>query len=441
MEESTTLLTEVEEEAYAYFEEQLVKSGRYRVIRIDESEDKVVPPVSAPEAAAAFLPPPPFMPHSGPSPLVSAPKLSIRPTSGISSSQTFSVPPVAPQVSYPAPFYSLPTSTANVSLGPFYSTPMTHAPMGPRPTMQSYLSSKPFMADTNNGNVKVPKLSDFNGETKGDEFDIWAYEVNCLLRSNKYPDHIILEAIRRSLKGRAKSVLLHLGEKASVQDVMSEMEGLFGNVASAEKLKEKFYSATQEEGETVADFSLRLEHLLRHSSVGLEQGTRNEMLRGRLWSGLRNSLLKNVSRYKYETVTDFNQLRKELRKIELDLEKSVKENVKERKKESFTPVTEGVQKKTENVENVNANMTSVEHRLLKQMQDMTDQFKRMTSRMDAMEKELKESKKGSYYGNKKWDKGKGGGQNKKGSQKGDGSKSDNTGQETLNESRPPPKGQ
>ena len=43
------------------------------------------------------------------------------------------------------------------------------------------------------------------------------------------------------------------------------------------------------------------------------------MLRNRLWSGLRSPELRNVSRYKFETVADFNSLRKELRVIEQDL--------------------------------------------------------------------------------------------------------------------------
>jgi hypothetical protein len=43
------------------------------------------------------------------------------------------------------------------------------------------------------------------------------------------------------------------------------------------------------------------------------------MLRNRLWSGLRKDELRNVTRYKFESIFDFNVLRRELRQIEQDL--------------------------------------------------------------------------------------------------------------------------
>ena len=49
------------------------------------------------------------------------------------------------------------------------------------------------------------------------------------------------------------------------------------------------------------------------------ESSRHEMLCSKLWNGLRDPLLKNSSRYKYETETDFNKLRKEIRCIEQDL--------------------------------------------------------------------------------------------------------------------------
>ena len=77
--------------------------------------------------------------------------------------------------------------------------------------------------------------------------------------------------------------------------------------------------AHQQVNETVADYSLRLEQLLRHSSLHFDQETKDEMLRNRLWSGLTDKELKNAGRYKFETIRNFNLLRKELRKIELEL--------------------------------------------------------------------------------------------------------------------------
>lgn len=173
---------------------------------------------------------------------------------------------------------------------------------------------------------RIPQISQFSGENlKGDvEFEVWKYEVSCLLRDGIYSESAVLEAVRRSLKGKARTVLLHLGEWATMPEIMREMEGIYGIVSSSEELKEQFYSATQREGESVVDYSLRLEHLLCSYKMDLDRETRNDMLRTRLWSGLRDQELKNVSRFKYETERSYTQLRKVLRQIEQELHLSRK---------------------------------------------------------------------------------------------------------------------
>ena len=51
----------------------------------------------------------------------------------------------------------------------------------------------------------------------------------------------------------------------------------------------------------------------------ISSGVRNDMLRSKLWSGLRDANLRNASRFKYDAITDFETLRMELRTIELDM--------------------------------------------------------------------------------------------------------------------------
>ena len=43
------------------------------------------------------------------------------------------------------------------------------------------------------------------------------------------------------------------------------------------------------------------------------------MLRNKLWSGLRDERMRNATRYKYETVRDFDQLLAELRSVEQEM--------------------------------------------------------------------------------------------------------------------------
>ena len=65
------------------------------------------------------------------------------------------------------------------------------------------------------------------------------------------------------------------------------MQAIYGNAASSEKLKEQFYSASQNDGESVVDYSLRLERLLS-SHANISQEEKNEILCNKLWSGVVN---------------------------------------------------------------------------------------------------------------------------------------------------------
>ena len=44
------------------------------------------------------------------------------------------------------------------------------------------------------------------------------------------------------------------------------------------------------------------------------------MLRAKCWSGLRDPAFKNATRYKYDIIKNFDELRKEVRAVELELE-------------------------------------------------------------------------------------------------------------------------
>ena len=334
----------VNAEALAYFADQLKRSGKYAVSAIPKVE--VGPPKSAPPYTKTSTPYKPYIFRN---------KVPV---------QDEAVPPRPPPP--PRSFFleSLPQTSG---LGDTFTLGVP--------------------AGTSPGTSRIPKLPQFSGEAqKGDsDFDVWRYDLTCLIHSGVYQQHILLEAIRQSLKGRARSVLLHLGELASVSDIMSELEAIYGNVATPEKLKEQFYMAFQQDKETVADYSLRLEQLLRHSSLHFDQQTKDEMLRNRLWSGLRDKELKNAARYKFETVRSFNLLRTELRKIELEL--------------GLTPEKDDKRRgKSENRQEVTSNMTLVESKLLKQLETLTTQMKTMNSKMETMDKDIRDLKKGNSSG-------------------------------------------
>ena len=151
-------------------------------------------------------------------------------------------------------------------------------------------------------------------------FEVWKFELSCLIKEN-YPDSLILQSIRKNLRGKAREILLTLGETAKPSDTLNELKGIYGNVSTSEVLLQQFYIEFQHKDESVADYSIRIENLLRKAtrSRTISDEIRNEMLCSKLWNGLGDPLLKTSSRYTYETEKDFNQVRKKLRAIELDL--------------------------------------------------------------------------------------------------------------------------
>ena len=170
-----------------------------------------------------------------------------------------------------------------------------------------------------------PRFPIFSGEPKSEtSFDVWKFEVQCAIREGTCSEALILQSIRSSLKGKARSLLLTLPPKAGPNRIIDKLDGVYGNVYPSEQLVQQFYAAKQEPNESVADYGMRLEGLLQ---TCIDRGdispiSRNEMLRTKLWSGLSNEGLRNASRYKYDTITDFDKLRIELRTIELDMHPS-----------------------------------------------------------------------------------------------------------------------
>ena len=83
--------------------------------------------------------------------------------------------------------------------------------------------------------MRLPQLSFFSGEDqKGDvSFEEWKFELSCLIKEN-YPDSLILQSIRKNLRGKAREILLTLGETANPSDILNKLEGIFGNVSTSE---------------------------------------------------------------------------------------------------------------------------------------------------------------------------------------------------------------
>ena len=164
----------------------------------------------------------------------------------------------------------------------------------------------------------IPKISCFSGDgSKQDtSYDLWRYEVDCLIKE-KYSEEAIAQAIRRSLRGDAGKVAMRLGPEAKVDDILDKMESVFGSLERGEKVLEEFYSSTQRKDEDSMAWSCRLEEIFRKAVIKgvMNRYDANDKLKSRYWNGL-HQWLKDISGYKYDQLTDFDELRKEVRLME-----------------------------------------------------------------------------------------------------------------------------
>lgn len=229
----------------------------------------------------------------------------------------------------------------------------------PTPTQQTSAYLTGFLSS------RIPSLPPFSGEGRSDdsEFEMWKNDVYSYLRDGVFPEYAVLESVRRSLRGTARSVFLRLGDSASLQEIVQDLEGIYGNVSSSEHAKKMFYNACQQSGETIGKYSVRLETLLRQANLQISDQERNSMLCNKLWSGLQNTYLKHITRHKYEEIQDFRKLRVQLRAVE--------EEINLDSSKTTLQASQG--------------MTLVESQLLKQLDSLTAQMRTLQSRLSAFE--------------------------------------------------------
>lgn len=165
-----------------------------------------------------------------------------------------------------------------------------------------------------------PKLPIFSGqEGKGEvTYEVWSYEVKCLQNSYTVPDHVLLQAIRTSLRGDARTMITTLGERATVTDILGKLDGFYGMVSTCETLMQNFYSDYQKDSDTIVQYGSRLEQTLSRAlrNSNMESATRDAMLRTKFWTGLSNQQLKSSTRHLFDSIKDFQLLLREIRKVE-----------------------------------------------------------------------------------------------------------------------------
>ena len=149
-------------------------------------------------------------------------------------------------------------------------------------------------------------------------YEEWKYEVEYLMQGGNYSESQMGQAIRRSLRSQAKRVVMPLGASASVQEIMKKLESVFGSIATRGAIMREFYTATQQQDESVSLWGLRLEEIIHRA---LEKGhirpeEKNDLLKDIFWRGLRSEKMKNATRVHFESISNFELLRRAVREEE-----------------------------------------------------------------------------------------------------------------------------
>ncbi|KAJ8304316.1 hypothetical protein KUTeg_017899 [Tegillarca granosa] len=209
-----------------------------------------------------------------------------------------------------------------------------------------------------------PRLPVFNGaeDNQSTSYEVWNFEVKCLINSQQYPEYLIAQAIRNSLRSTARNMLVSLGENATVRDILNKLDGFNGNVNTSETLMQSFYNDEQG-GETVVVYGSRLEDKLSKAIQG-----RSEL---KFWNGLRKNL-KEATRHLHDSTSGFQTLLREVRKVEQKVS-----SVKERSGSASSV--------TQQIEVGNSEMQQV----LKAVKELSVRMETMESKIVTLQHEMK----------------------------------------------------
>ena len=209
-----------------------------------------------------------------------------------------------------------------------------------------------------------PKFSIFFGETgKGEvSWETFKYEIEAVRIGYVFTQEQILFGIRRSVKGSAGDKIRRLGPGVTLNHVLDKLESAYGTVETKESVLKKFYTCEQKENESVESFASRLEELFDQGvQLGGFKRKDTAILKQVLHSGLKKDL-KHMSMYQCDKIREYDEFKREVRKIEADItsdsmesKKPCKPVVQTEKKEETSEVKELLKKINERIDKLEKN--------------------------------------------------------------------------------------
>ena len=91
-------------------------------------------------------------------------------------------------------------------------------------------------------------------------FEQWLSDIRAY--QQQFPEFVLLPAVRKSIQGRAKSVLRNLGPDYTIDQAIEVLTREYEGVANSDVVFKEFYQLKQERNEKVQVFSVRLREAL-----------------------------------------------------------------------------------------------------------------------------------------------------------------------------------
>ena len=141
-------------------------------------------------------------------------------------------------------------------------------------------------------------------------YDQWC--INVKSYQSSYPDNILLPAVQKSIVGKAKSIIRHLGPTYTVEEVISVLNQEYEGVASSDVIFKEFYQLRQERNEKVQVFSIQLRDALTRLSLRFPgrapKEDQDKTLKDRFFHGIHPDLQNSIRHLYDDEALTFSQL-------------------------------------------------------------------------------------------------------------------------------------
>lgn len=107
-----------------------------------------------------------------------------------------------------------------------------------------------LFSERGNGRLLKPTLPSLTETT----FEEWRMEVELCLKSGLYDEYVLRQAIRNSLTGNTRKILLTMRPSTTTREIIDKLENVYGDIKSGEAVLTEFYMSKQRKGEGVAEW-------------------------------------------------------------------------------------------------------------------------------------------------------------------------------------------